>query len=518
MRTTPTPVGGPGPRRPRHLVPLVLALLAARVAASDGQDAAAPGSAGEGFDVAAVHERARRLASEAPRVLEGALPEGLTALDYDAYRQIAFRPERRFWRGEPRGFSLDVMHLGSIFRIPVAVHVVEDGVARPIAYDPELFEFRGAFAPPTEALPGVSGFRLWYPLDRPDESQEFLVFQGASYFRGVGRDQRYGTSARGLALGTADPRGEEFPAFTSFWVERPAQTATEVRFHGLLESESVTGVYTFVARPGDATVVDVEATLYARHDVDAVGIAPLTSMFLFDTINRHEFDDFRDAVHDAGGLQIVTGTGQRVWRPLTNPSTVQVSAFMDEAPQGFGLTQRRRAFGHYGDVEARYERRPSVWVEPVGDWGKGAVVLVEIPVQTEFNDNIVAFWRPDQPLRAGASASWSYRLSFCEQPPDTAPLARVAATRTGVAPNNGRRLFVVDFDPPDTQDDVALALEASTSAGVLVGHRIERLPESGRRRVTLEFDPGDAVVAELRLLLTEDGEPRSETWLHRWTP
>jgi len=468
------------------------------------------------FSPESVDARARQLAQQPPRELEAELPEPLPGLDYDGFRRIAFRPEHRLWAGEPGRFRADLLHLGSIYRVPVRVHLVDAGVSTTLPYTPEWFEFRGDLERPSEPVPGFSGFRLRHPLNRPDLDDEFLVFQGASYFRGVGRDQAYGTSARGLALRTADPRGEEFPAFTEFWLERPEPDATEVRFHALIESPSVTGAYHFVARPGDATVLEVTATLFARDDLDALGLAPLTSMFFFDTANRDAFDDFREAVHDAGGLQIVTGAGQRLWRPLDNPPTLQVSAFLDESPQGFGLTQRRRRFGDYGDTEARYERRPSVWVEPVGDWGKGAVVLVEIPVDTEFNDNIAAFWRPEQPLAAGDSMSWSYRLHFCAQPPDTAPLARVAATRTGKAPNSALRLFVIDFDPADPEVEGPLEIDASASAGEIVRTRLERLPESGRRRVTLEFGPGDADLAELSVRLTQDGEARSETWLHRW--
>ncbi|GJM23225.1 MAG: glucans biosynthesis protein G [Planctomycetota bacterium] len=478
-------------------------------------EAAAPASP-PAFSADFVDARARELAQQPARELEATLPDPLPGLDYDGFRRIAFRPEHRLWAEQPGRFRADLLHLGALYRIPVNVHVVDAGLSTALPYTPEWFEFRDELPRPSEAVPGYSGFRLRHPLNRPDSDDEFLVFQGASYFRGVGRDQAYGTSARGLALRTADPRGEEFPAFTEFWLERPEPDATEVRFHALLESESVVGAYHFVARPGDATVVSVEATLFARAELDALGLAPLTSMFFFDTANRDAFDDFRDAVHDAGGLQIVTGAGQRVWRPLDNPPTLQVSAFLDESPQGFGLTQRRRRFGDYGDTEARYERRPSVWVEPVGNWGKGAVVLVEIPVDTEFNDNIAAFWRPEQPLAAGESMSWSYRLHFCSQPPDTAPLARVADTRTGKAPNSTLRLFVIDFDPADPEAEGVLEIDASASAGELVRTRLERLPENGRRRVTLEFDAGAADLAELSVRLTQNGEARSETWLHRW--
>ncbi len=491
---------------------------AAQAAAQEGPPAQELPPAVERFDLDLLRQRAQRLAEGEPRALEAELPRELAELDYDGYRRIAFRPEARLWQDADRGFALEPMHLGSLFRIPVRIHEVVDGRLREIPFRSEWFEYRdGSIAPPAGDDLGYSGFRLRSPLNRPDESSEFLVFQGASYFRGVGRNQGYGSSARGLALRTADPEGEEFPAFTELWLARPDTGSTQVRFHALLESRSVVGVYTFVATPGDETLLEVEATLWPRVDLDRTGLAPLTSMFLFDARTRHAFDDFRGAVCDANGLQMVSGAGRRLWRPLANPRALQVSAFVDQDPKGFGLVQRRRDFASYGDLEARYERRPSVWVEPVGAWGKGAVVLVEIPMGSEFNDNIVAFWRPDAPLRGGEPFAFAYRLRWCDQPPDGSPLARVEATRTGLAPGSGRRLIVIDFSAPEGLPEGPFEVSASCSQGTLLDVRQERLPVDGMRRVTLEFDPGDAELSEMSVFLRQGETPVSETWLHRWT-
>jgi glucans biosynthesis protein len=510
----------------------IVAGVVARGAIADARQEAPPPAAVQGgsipgqpdlalaetFDLDRLRELAARLAAADPRALEAELPQALAQLDYDGYRRINFRPEARLWADAERGFTVDLMHLGSVFRIPVRMHEVEGGRERDLPFRSEWFEYRGGSIPSLEGFDqGYSGFRLRSPLNRPDESSEFLVFQGASYFRGIGRNQGYGSSARGLAIRTADQEGEEFPAFTEFWLERPEEGSTQARFHGLLESRSVVGVYTFVATPGDETLVEVEATLYPRVELDRVGLAPLTSMFLFDARNRHAFEDFRGAVCDANGLQMVTGSSRRLWRPLDNPRSLQVSAFLDDDPKGFGLVQRQRDFATYGDLEARYERRPSVWVEPIGAWGKGSVVLVEIPMGSEFNDNIVAFWRPEAPLPRGQPFAFAYRLRWCDQPPDDVPLARVEATRTGLAPNTGRRLIVIDFSAPEGLPEGPFEVSASCSQGTFVDVRLERLPVDGMRRVTLEFEPADAPISEMSVFLHQGETPISETWLHRWT-
>ncbi len=253
-----------------------------------------------------------------------------------------------------------------------------------------------------KAVTDFSGFRLRAPLNRAEHFDEFVVFQGASYFRAVAKGQEYGLSARGLALKTGDARGEEFPFFRTFWIERPRPEANTVVVHALLDSDSTTGAYRFTIRPGDPTVMDVEMTLYPRVELTHVGLAPLTSMFFFGPNDRVGIDDFRPAVHDSDGLAIWNGRGEWLWRPLINPETLQVSAFVDDNPRGFGLLQRHRAFADYQDLEAHYERRPSLWVETIGEWGSGAVQLVEIPSKSEYHDNVVAFWRP-RPTVTGTS-------------------------------------------------------------------------------------------------------------------
>jgi glucans biosynthesis protein len=268
--------------------------------------------------------------------------------------------------------------------------------------------------------------------------------------------------------------------------------------------------------PGDETVIDVDATLFPRTEIVAYGIAPLTSMFLFDASARSRFDDFRNAVHDSDGLQMLTGRGERLWRPVANPRALQVSAFMDKTPRGFGLLQRKRKFADFEDWGSRFELRPSLWVEPRGDWGDGHVELVEIPSDREIHDNIVAYWQPAMPLPAGKATEFSYRLRYTTEPLDD-KFARVVGTRSGRSLRSpDARSFVIDFDgatpPPDD-----LQIVATASTGQVVEPRGSLVTETGEYRVTFDLVPERADVVELRVLLLSKEQAWSETWLYRWT-
>jgi periplasmic glucans biosynthesis protein len=471
----------------------------------------------EPFDRAILEARAADLARR--RHVQPPRPEasGRERLTYDQYRAIRFKRDASIWARENRTFSLDLFYPGFIFDTPVNVNLVVGKTARRVLFTNDVFDY-GPEVPVIESRDGLgySGFRVRAPINRPDYPDEFLVFQGASYFRAVARDQVYGISARGLAVRTARPEGEEFPAFTDFWIERPAKGAEQVVIHALLQSRSVVGAYTFTARAGEETVLDVDAMLFPRVDIEAFGIAPLTSMFLFDATNRARFDDYRDAVHDSDGLLILNGRNERLWRPLANPRALQVSSFLDDDPKGFGLMQRKRRFGDFEDAEAQYDRRPSAWVEPRGAWGPGHVELVEIPTDLEINDNIVTYWQPRKPLAAGKPARFAYRLRFTAEPLDES-LARVVATRVGQAlQSESQRSFVIDFRvagpvPPE------LKLRVSTSAGKVLAPRGQFVPQSGVYRVSFELDPGRAGLAELRAEVLSKGRPWGETWLYRWT-
>jgi len=463
--------------------------------------------------------RAEELAKQ--NFVEPARPTANNApakLTFEQYRAIHFQKGASIWAGEDRTFTMDLFHPGFIYETPVNINLVVAGMARRVLFTNEIFDYgpEVPVVPSTEEISGYSGFRVRAPINRPDYQDEFLVFQGASYFRGIARDQIYGVSGRGLAVRTARPEGEEFPVFTDFWTERPAKHSSSLTIHAILQSRSVVGAYTFNVTPGDETVIDVDATLFPRTELTAYGIAPLTSMFLFDPSGRGRFDDLRNAVHDSDGLQIVNGRGERVWRPLANPRTLQVSAFLDNNPRGFGLLQRKREFADYEDWDARYESRPSLWVEPRGEWGDGHVELIEIPSDREIHDNIVAYWQPAAPLAAGKGTEFSYRLRYTREPLDGS-LARAVATRSGAAPASAdRRAFVIDFmgsEPPP--DD--LEITATTSSGQILDPRGSFVSTTGAYRVSFELAPERADVVELRVLLTSKERPWSETWLYRWS-
>jgi periplasmic glucans biosynthesis protein len=439
-------------------------------------------------------------------------------LSYDQYRAIRFQKGASIWAREGRTFTMDLFHPGFIYETPVNINLVVGGMARRVLFTNEIFDYgpEVSVVPDSGGNTGYSGFRVRAPLNSPEYSDEFLVFQGASYFRAVARDQNYGISARGLAVRTARPEGEEFPVFTDFWIERPAENASELVIHAILQSRSVVGAYTFTATPGDETVIDVDATLFPRTELTAYGIAPLTSMFLFDASERSRFDDFRSAVHDSDGLQILNGRGERIWRPIANPTELQVSGFLDKSPRGFGLLQRKRRFEDYEDWEGRYERRPSLWVEPRGDWGDGHVELVEIPSDREIHDNIVAYWQPATALPAGKAAEFSYRLRYTTEPLDDS-LARVVATRSGGSQRaTDQRTFVIDFKgaaaPPED-----LQITATSSTGQIVDTHGSFVSATGAYRVSFDLAPERADVVELRVLLTSKEQAWSETWLYRWT-
>lgn len=503
-----------------HRRELLLAGLALPVAAALPVHPVRAAAAGDApFDDGTVPALAAALAAALYRAPPRTLPGALAGLGYDRYRDYRYRPERALWHGQGRGFEAQFFHRGYMFLDRVDIHVVEDGRSRPFPYSPSLFRFdHGAPAPPDGADLGFAGVRLHGEVHRPGTLDEVAAFLGASYFRAVARGLGYGLSARGLALGSGDPGPEEFPVFRAFWLETPAPGATRAVVHALLDSPSVAGAFRFAVTPGDDTVFEVDARLYPRVALHAAGIAPLTSMFEFDAGDRAGIDDPRPAVHDSDGLALLTGAGEQAWRPLRNPRAVEHSGFQDRDPRGFGLMQRKRRFDDYQDAEAGYEKRPGCWVEPLDPWGEGEVHLVEIPTANEYADNIVAFWRPREPLAPGRDHRWRYRLHWSAGHDATPALARVVATRSGALDRAQGRQYFVDFSGGALPSgEGAVRVQASASAGTLSNAVAYRLPQ-GDWRVGFELEPGDAQAVELRMWLEGDGGRLSETWLSRWTP
>ncbi|MEW6257861.1 MAG: glucan biosynthesis protein G [Pseudomonadota bacterium] len=494
-------------------------LLAAAQATPAPAQAPAGGDEGAPFDAQTVRNLARELAARPFKAADRTLPPELQKLSYDAYRNIRFNPDRSLWRGQGLPFEAQLLHRGFLFADRVDIHVVAGGKARRLAYDPNLFRFEHGVTPPPPGLDlGFSGFRLHGPLNRADYFDEIVVFQGASYFRAVGKGQGYGSSARGLAIKTGAATGEEFPIFKAFWIEQPAAEGKSIVVHALLDSPSATAAHRFTIQPGETTITTVEMSLYPRTDLSEAGIGGLTSMFLFGPNDQMGFDDFRPAVRDAQGLAVIDGSGEHLWRPLTNPRRLEVSSFRSTNMRGFGLMQRQRSFFDYQDLEARYEKRPSLWLEPIGDWGEGAVHLVEIPTPEEVHDNIVAFWRPKDTLRKGGEYNYTYRLHWAWDVAEPRDLARVAATRAGAA--GDRRLFVVDYVGGSVRDLAPDGVEArvTTNAGDISNIVLQPNPEMQGTRLSFALNPKGTDVAELRAGVFREGKPLTETWIYRWTP
>ncbi len=510
----------------RDLLKWAASGLGAGLSPAVAADAPAPAAAPQGstppapaFDFAMVVDRARALARKPHETTQAALPGAFADLTYDQYVSIRPRAGTAVWGDENVGFAIEPLHRGFLFTAPVTINVVEGGVARRLGYSAGQFDF-GKVQPPADLADiGFSGFRVLHARGGRGLADS-AIFQGASFFRALANGQNFGLTARALMIRTADPRGEEFPAIRDVWIEKPSLANDVMVIHALVDSDSMTGAYRFTLRPGDVTIIDTECTLFTRSPADFYGLGGMTAMFLFGPNNRRNVDDVRDGVYDVSGLQILNGNGEWLWRPVVNPSTLQVSVFLDANPRGFGLLQRQRAFDMLEDDEQRWELRPSLWIEPISDWGEGSVQLVEIPTDTENNDNILCFWRPKAVLDPAAETSFAYRQFWCWTPPDRPPLAVATDTRVGRAGGSRRRRFVVEFTG-DGLADPALARDVkpmlTASAGTVASLRLFPSPERKMCRALFDLDFGGETLSELRLVLASGGKPVSETWLYRWT-
>ncbi|OUD13959.1 glucan biosynthesis protein [Thioflexithrix psekupsensis] len=494
----------------------------ARAVEAQTEEVAAPPR----FDFPDVHRRAQELARESYSDQFTPLPEAFKNLDYDRYRHIRFIHEKALWYGENLPFLMRFFHRGFLFERPVNIHVIDEGEIIPVPYRAELFDYGDNQMP--EQLSddlGFAGFQLLYPLSSEKHYLEFAVFLGASYFRAVGRGQWYGLSVRGLAIDTGLPRGEEFPFFREFWVKKPKAEDTELTLYALLDSPSVTGAYRFILKPGLSTDIEVKASLFFRNKVQKLGIAPLTSMFFHGENTERYMDDFRPEVHDSDGLLMVSGQGEWLWRPLSNPHNLQIHSFLDENPKGFGLFQRDRDFNNYQDLEAFYHLRPSVWVEPLNDWGAGRVELVEIPTDAERHDNIVAYWVPKNSLEINKEYNFSYRLRFITDDSEIHPGGRAIATRTGGGGTDkldtSKRKFVLEFTGKKLNTlpvDTPIQGIVSASSGQLSSIVVQKNNVTEGWRLFFELEPENNKPVELRAFLKSGYDILTETWSYQWQP
>jgi glucans biosynthesis protein len=460
----------------------------------------------------------------------GQLPAPLNTLSFDEYRDIRFKQERAFLNVPGSQYRMQLFHPGFLYQRPVIVNVIRDGVPNPIPYQKELFDYgRNKIDRPLPVNLGFAGFRLHYPLNTPKVLDEVIAFLGASYFRFLGREQKYGLSARGLAVDVKGADAEEFPVFREFWVDMPRPGSARAVVYALLDSPSVAGAYRFEIFPSKETSIEVTATLFPRRQLANVGIAPLTSMYDSGENDRHANDDFRLEIHDSDGLLMHSGAGEWIWRPLQNPADRRISSFLDNNPRGFGLMQRDRIFENYQDLEANYHHRPGYWVEPKGQWGEGRVELMELPTPDETHDNVVAYWEPARPYEPGQEVVIDYRLRAVGPTNEMHPGGKAVNTFVAPARNSGsngasdpqHRRYMVDF----AGGDLAFFLTApdqvqvvpSTSNGEITHTFIVPNEHTGGFRAAIDVKLPAGQSADLRAFLKAGDRTLTETWTYPWS-
>ncbi|WP_225781555.1 glucan biosynthesis protein G [Xenophilus sp. Marseille-Q4582] len=488
------------------------------------------------FSLDEVSAKARALADQPYAAPQSNLPPEFSSLQFADYMKIQPRADRFLWSDLQAPFRLSFYHQGMQFNAPVRIHEIVGDQVQELRYEPERFDFGDLrFNRETTSQLGYAGFRVLSPINQPGKWDEVMSLLGASYFRVIGQGQWYGLSARGLAIDTVPPGGEEFPNFREFWVRRPAAQDQELVIYALLDSPRATGAYQFILRPGSDTVVDVQSNLFLRADIARIGIAPLTSMFLYGPNQLSDRRNFRPAIHDSNGLAMLTGAGEWIWRPLNNPHQVQASSFQMENPRGFGLLQRGREFSRYEDLKDRYDLRPSAWIEPHNHWGAGSVELVEIPTIDETNDNIVAYWVPAEPARKGQMLQFAYRMHWTMNEPalhaanngwvrQTFHTSGERLQRNLVRQLDGSMAWNIDFEGPvlaNLPAGTVLQPDVSISAnGELLETQLQPNPVIRGWRLLIRArvkDPAQPV--ELRAALRQpDGRPLTETWSYQLPP
>lgn len=482
------------------------------------------------FSYESLRQRAQQLAKQPFEPTPPRHPKQLEQIGFDAYQQIQFQLDHALWAGKPVPFPVAFFHLGRSAQKPVTIHALNGGQARQVLYTPNLYDYGNTGL--GKSLPedlGFSGFRV---MKSQQSETDWLAFQGASYFRSSGPLEQYGMSARGIGVNTAVPEvEEEFPRFTAFWLERPEPGSDSITIYALLDGPSITGAYRFDCHRRDAVVMDVHAELFQRADIKRLCFAPLTSMFWYDETNHRRGSDWRPEIHDSDGLSLWTGSGERIWRPLNNPPHAQTNSYLDHNPRGFGLLQRDRNFSHYLDDSAYYNRRPGVWVEPMTDWGSGAVQLFEMPTDDEIYDNIVAYWVPDRTSDKGTEWALDYRLHWvAEEPYPPKSVARVTASYLGRPGRPGQheprdpngRKFVIFFSGgplADMEQRYDLEVIVEPSRGAIENPYVLKVlgTDNWRAVFDLHTDGNDDPI-NLRANVRLGDQTLTETWSFQYFP
>ena len=485
------------------------------------------------FSFDALKALAKQMAGEPYKGPDRPAPDVVAQINYEEWGKIKFDMDSALYAqgaDKTARFPISFFHLGKFFPKGIKVSAVDGGQAREILYSDSYFDMPvDSVARRLPPGAGYAGIRIQEPKDGALDwrKNDWVAFLGASYFRAIGALRQYGLSARGIALDTWQAgRDEEFPDFTQFWIG-PEEGDT-ITLHALLEGPGITGAYRFVMARGEGVVMDIDCQLHLRKDYIRFGLAPLTSMYWFSETKKPEGVDWRPEVHDSDGLAMWTGGGERLWRPLNNPPRVMASAFGDENPKGFGLLQRDRVFGHYEDG-VYYDRRPSVWIEPKGDWGKGTVQLVEIPTDDEIHDNIVSMWVPAAPTKPGDSFDLAYKVYWLADEPFPSPLARCVATRLGnggvpgLPRPKGVRKFMVEFLggelaslPKGKLPECVLWASRGAFSYIFTEAVPDDVPGHWRAQFDLTADGNDPV--EMRLALKVGDRVVTETWLFQYHP
>lgn len=482
-----------------------------------------------------VQNMAKKLASKPyEHSQNNSLPAELKNMGYDQWRDLRFKDAKSLWGGEG-SFKVHFFHPGFIYNDPVTVNYNDETGAHTFKFSADLFDYaKTGLARYVPVQTGFAGFRVHYPLNRPEYFDEVVAFLGASYFRALPKGLFYGMSVRGLAINTATDSGEEFPSFKEFWIQKPRPNDKHIIIYALLDSPSVAGAYEYIIRPGDETIMDVKSTLFIRQKIEKLGIAPLTSMYFYGE-NDPIFNssDFRPEVHDSDGVLIKARSGEWLWRPLDNPARLSINSFYVNAPHGFGLVQRDTNFDHYQDLEARYDLRPSVWVDLKDDWGAGHVELLQIPTPNEYNDNMNVFWVPEKAPQPGQILKFSYRLHWRTSHPQELPLGYVTDTRlTRDEKDKNLVRFLIDFKGESLNTlalNKNLDADLSVSKGyTILNHQIIKNTATNGWRLVFqlridedfltEFIPSKRPAAELRAFFKQKDKALTETWTYTFVP
>ncbi|MGE3248030.1 MAG: glucan biosynthesis protein [Beijerinckiaceae bacterium] len=473
------------------------------------------------FDPETVANAARELAKRPHKPAPVTLPSPIAGMKPEAAAAIRFKHEHLVWATGDTGFAIEPIHRSRVTPGQIAIYLVEDGAIRPLTFNAAQFSYEGA----VPALPPETGFAGFRILQRDDNGvlSNVCQFAAPDIYQAIGRNQVFGVVARPLSIRTADGKANDPVTIRAVWIEKPLPAQKAVVVHAIFDARPMAGVLRFTIRPGVASIIDTECTLFARTDVAEFGLGAMAATHLSGSLNTRFFDDVRPSVHDIGGLQLHTGSGEWIWRPVANGARLQISAFVDKDPRGFGLLQRDRRYDTYVDDVAKWHRRPSLWIEPIGKWGAGQVTLLEIPSSSQNNKNIGAYWRPAEAIAAGTERRFVFRQFWGWNPPDRPEGAIVTMSRHGkVRPDQTtkQRRFLVQFDGGNLFDaDATPDIQASVTATPGTVSNVQVYPSKAEKAVRVLFDvePGSSPTVELRLLLEAAQKPVSETWLYRWT-